>query len=317
MVTTSSADDRPDITVVVTACEDSPALRACLARVREQASALGAEVLLACNVDETALDETSRAEVARLVTRVVYEPEPGKSNALNAAVGAARGRVVAFTDDDALPDQGWLAAITAPILSGSDEVSGCGGPVLPVFPHGGPPDWLRHLMGRTRSTFLGPYHFLGHEPRAYSETDFGAGLPFGASCAFTREALRAHPYRPELGPNRKTGLAGGEDTEVALRLLRAGHRLRYVPGARVHHPVHPDRMTLDWVRRRHRTLGRETVLLQRALGDEVPDADTLREHIRTCEGHGLRRLLRKPRHKFRRELRRISLEGSLEEVLSW
>jgi len=75
-------------------------------------------------------------------------------------------------------------------------------------------------------------------------------------------------------------------------------------------------MTLEWVRRRHRVLGRETVRLQRALGDPVPDADTLRDHVRTCEGRGLRRLLRRPRHRFRRRLRRLSLEGALEEVLS-
>lgn len=304
------------VSVVVTACEDSSALRACLERVARQGRLISAEVLLVCNVEEAEFSESSRRELSALVTRVLFEPEPGKSNALNSAVLAAQGHVIAFTDDDALPDEGWLEAITAPLLS-DDTLTGCGGPVLPVFPPGGPPDWLRHLMGRTRSTFLGPYHFLGNEELAYGESDFGSGLPFGASCAFRRQALLDHPYRPELGPNRVTGLQGGEDTEFALHLLRTGHRLRYVPAARVHHPVHPDRMTLDWLERRHRTLGRETVLIQRALGEEVPDADLLREHIRTCEGRGLRKLLRKPRHKFRRRLRRISLEGSLEEVLSW
>lgn len=316
METTHPEDTARAVSVVVTACEDSRALRDCLEHIARQAEPLGAEVILACNIDEADLSETSRRELAGQVTRVLFEPEPGKSNALNTAVREARGHVVAFTDDDALPDEGWLVAITAPLLA-DDVVTGCGGPVLPVFPPGGPPHWLRHLMGRTRSTFLGPYHFLGNEPLWYSESDFGAGLPFGASCAFRRQALLDHPYRPELGPNRVTGLQGGEDTELALHLLRTGHRLRYVPAARVHHPVCPDRMTLDWLKRRHRTLGRETMLIQRALGEDVPDADLLREHIRTCEGRGLRKLLRQPRHKFRRTLRRLSLEGSLEEVLTW
>lgn len=304
----------PDVSVVVTACEDSTALRDGLDRLRIQASSLGAEVVVAFNVAADGIGATAREELARSGAHLLFEPQPGKSHALNAAVRAARGRVVAFTDDDALPDEGWLHAITEPVRAG--EVTGCGGPVLPVFPPGGPPDWYRHLLGRTRSTFLGPFHFLGHRPLAYRETELGAGLPFGASCAYARDALLAHPYRPELGPNRKTGIQGGEDTELALHLLRAGHTLRYVPAARVHHPVRPERMTLAWVRDRHRTLGRETVRLRRALGDAVPDAATLREHIRTCEGRGLRRRLRKRRHRFRRALRRLSLEGELEEVLA-
>ena len=312
--------DRPDsdsagISVVVTTCADSPALRACLARVVAQAAEADAEVILAFNVGESEVAPATSVELAGLGARLLFEPTPGKSHALNAAVREARGEVIAFTDDDALPDLGWLASITEPVLAGA--VTGCGGPVLPVFPPGGAPDWFRHLLGRTRSTFLGPYHFLGPERREYRETELGAGLPFGANCAFTREALLAHPYRPELGPNRATGLCGGEDTELALHLLRAGRRLDYVPAARVHHPVVPERMSLEWVRHRHHVLGRETVLLQRALGDDVPDPDTLRDHIRTCEGRGLRRRLRKPRHAFRRELRRISLEGALEEVLGW
>lgn len=315
MSTTDREGGAPAVTVVVTACEDSPALRTCVAQVVAQATALDGEVLLAFNVGEDEIPAAAREALAATGARLLHEPEPGKSHALNAAVQAARGGVVAFTDDDALPDEGWLEALTAPIHAG--VVIGTGGPVLPVFPPDGPPDWFRHLLGRTRSTFLGPYHFLGHEACGYAETALGAGLPFGASCAYARDALLAHPYDPDLGPNRATGLHGGEDTELALHLLRNGERLLYVPAARVHHPVRRERMTLDWVRHRHRVAGREAVRIQRALGDPVPDVDTLRDHIRTCEGRGLRRLVRKPRHRFRRHLRRLTLEGSLEEVLTW
>ena len=305
---------RPRISAVVTTCADSPALRSCVERLLDQAAVLHAEVLVAFNVAETDVAGSTAADLSGLGARVLFEPRPGKSNALNAAVAQARGSAVAFTDDDALPDEGWLEAITAPLLAEDDDVAGSGGPVLPVFPPGGPPDWFRELLARTRSTFLGPYHFLGNEPLEYAETDFGAGLPFGASCAFRRDALLQHPYHPALGPNRATGLLGGEDTALALELLREGGRLRYVPAARVHHPVLPQRMTRAWVEHRHRVLGRETVELKRALGEDVHEPETLRDHIRTCEGRGLRRLLRHPRHQYRRYLRRRMLEGMLEEV---
>lgn len=306
----------PTVSVVVTACGDSPLLREGLARLATQAQAADAETILALNVAQESVPEASRAALSGLVTRTLYVAEPGKSRALNAAVGGARGEVVAFTDDDALVDAGWLAAITTPILAEDGEIVGCGGPVLPVFPEGGAPPWLRHLLGRTRSTFLGPYHFLGNRALDYAETDLGAGLPFGASCAYARSALLAHPFRVELGPNRQTGLKGGEDTELALHLLRAGHRLRYVPEARVWHPVAPERMTYEDVCARHRALGRETIRMQRALGDEVPSVEELRAHIASCAGFRLRRVFRRRNHKMRRELRRLTLEGQLEEVLA-
>jgi len=288
-----------------------------VARILRQASRLRGEVIVAFNFGEDDLPPGALDALAAPGARLVFEPTPGKSSALNAGVDAARGHVVAFTDDDALPDEGWLGAITAPMGEGGDAVSGCGGPVLPVFPPGGAPAWFRHLLARTRSTFLGPYHFLGNEELVYAETELGAGLPLGANCAYRRDVLLEHPYRPDLGPNRASGLLGGEDTELALHLLRGGHHLRYVPAARVHHPVAPDRLRLEWVRHRYHVLGRETVLLQRALGDPVPTPDELREDIRTCEGRGLRRRVRKPLHAFRRHLRRLTLEGMLEEVLTW
>ncbi|MFV1959403.1 MAG: glycosyltransferase family 2 protein, partial [Planctomycetota bacterium] len=111
-----------------------------------------------------------------------------------------------------------------------------------------------------------------------------------------------------------TRLLGGEDTELAIRLLRAGHRLRYVPGARVYHPVAPERMAWEFVMHRHRMLGRETVIMSRELGEEVPTAARLRRELRRSWGGPLRRLVR-PRHrKRRRALRRAMYEGALEEV---
>ncbi len=305
----------PAISVAVTACADSPALRRCLDRVGQQARSRGGEVLLAVNAPATDLASASRAALAGLAHRVLYEPEPGKSNALNAAVRAAAGPVIAFTDDDALPDLGWLEAITAPLLAGTDAPSGCGGPVLPVFPEGGPPSWLRHLMARTDSTFLGPYHFLGPRQLDYVESNLGARLPFGASCAFDREVLLSNPYSPRLGPNRRTGLRGGEDTELALRLLRAGHRLRYVPAARVYHPVARERMTWSFVRDRHHALGREVFLLLRELGDAEPGPAQLRRKVRRMRRASLRNLARSRRRRLRRTLRLATIEGALEECL--
>src|SRR5579863_10079992 len=40
--------------------------------------------------------------------RYLFEGQQGLSNARNAGIAAARGRVLAFTDDDVIIDPGWL-----------------------------------------------------------------------------------------------------------------------------------------------------------------------------------------------------------------
>jgi glycosyltransferase involved in cell wall biosynthesis len=300
--------------VVVTACDDSPVLRRNLDRIAAQAAPLGAEVVLVVNrsADEFAL----APELESRVSRVVFESQPGKSNALNRAVEDCASRVIAFTDDDALPDDGWLREITAPLLAPGSDVCGAGGPVLPVFPAGGPPRWYRQIIARTRSSFLGPFHFLGNEPCDYVIPDGADPLPLGANCAYSLEALRAHPFRVDLGPNYHTRLRGGEDTVFALQCLMSGRRLVYVPGARVHHPVEPERMTLEYVRDGYKAQGKEYVRILRAVGRPLPSERRLRRAIHKHDYGWLRSLLAGPSRKLRRDLKRDFLITLLAETNS-
>jgi glycosyltransferase involved in cell wall biosynthesis len=56
---------------------------------------------------------TAFAERATMPTRYLFEKRPGLSRARNAGVRAARGDVIAFTDDDCLVDSQWIARIDA------------------------------------------------------------------------------------------------------------------------------------------------------------------------------------------------------------
>ena len=47
--------------------------------------------------------------------RHVFEPQPGKSFALNRGIGEARGNVLAFLDDDVTVEPTWLHNLTAPL----------------------------------------------------------------------------------------------------------------------------------------------------------------------------------------------------------
>lgn len=246
------APDGPPVTVVVTACADSTALRECLGAVREQAHALGGELLLAMNISSTALAAEARHALEALCDRLVFEPRVGKSHALNSAVSLSRGAVIAFTEDDAEPQPGWLAALSAPLLAPDRDppLVGCGGAVLPVYPQEGMPAWFRPMVeenqGKARMTLsLTPVHDLGQLSVDYQERT----APIGANCAYLREVFTSYHYDTRLGPNRETGLRGGEDALLGRLLLRDGYRLRYCPDARVRHRAHPEHMTEACLRR--------------------------------------------------------------------
>lgn len=62
------------------------------------------------------------------VFRYILETKPGKSRALNAAIREARGDIIAFTDDDCIPDSGWVESIVKE-FDNDPELSVLGGRV--------------------------------------------------------------------------------------------------------------------------------------------------------------------------------------------
>lgn len=300
-----SESKTPRATVVVTACSVERGLPGTLAAVRAQADAADAEVLLVFNVAEDEIPADDLDGVAPLVDRVLFEPRPGKSVALNSAVEAAGSEIVAFTDDDAVPREGWLEAVVAP-FEADGTLEGVGGRVVPVFPDAPPPAWYVRLVRRKPSHFLGPKHDLGDAEIDY-ELPLGDSIspvPLGANCAWRRSVLLRIPYREELGPNRATGMRGGEDTCLALEVLAAGGRIRYVPDAIVEHPVEPERMTRDYVIEGFRRQGREYGTVMRTLGRTVADPARMRRAANRGEDAWWLRTLQGPYKTFKRELRR-------------
>jgi glycosyltransferase involved in cell wall biosynthesis len=171
--------------------------------------------------------------------RYLFEPQPGKSHALNVGVREARGEVLAFVDDDVTVEPTWLQNLTTPLRAGA--WAGAGGRILPVWRQP-PPRWLP-----TNEPYgLAPLAVfdLGSEPGPIPEP------PFGTNMAFRREMFsRYGGFRTDLGP-RPGSQIRGEDTEFGRRLISGGEVLRYEPSAIVHHPVSGERLKkqyfLDW-----------------------------------------------------------------------
>lgn len=246
-MSTHVASDRSlAVTVLVATHNRAPLLRQTLEALIEQKTPkdLDWEILV---VDNGSTDDT--LEVFRTMAmrapgrfRYLFEPNLGKSRALNAGIAVARGGVIALTDDDVSPAADWVA--TAATVLDRRSVDGAGGRILPRW-EVEPPSWL-----------LGSRQLLGY--LAIMEFDKPAMLPvpperppqvWGANMVFRREALRAlGGFDTRLGP------VGGrrfceEDGDIVRRMLTAGRAVAYDPALTVFHRVPRARVKRAYFRR--------------------------------------------------------------------
>jgi GT2 family glycosyltransferase len=171
----------------------------------------------------------------------VLEVSPGVSRAKNLGASMAKYDLLAFTDDDAIPDRGWLTALTSAFASPS--VSCVTGLTLPSNLDTRAEQIFEDHVGFP-STFARRLFDLGEnrppEPLfPYTTGQLGAGVNM---------ALRADVFR-ELGGfdcalGTGTKSRGGEDLALLLDLLQSGHQLAYEPAAVVRHRHRSDMTAL-------------------------------------------------------------------------
>lgn len=197
---------------------------------------------------------------ARLPIEISEGPGTGKVPALTLAARKLEGDLVVLTDDDILPEPGWLRALEA-AADAHPETSIFGGAIQPVpIDELGPwydasEDYALDLFGRTRDV-SGPVN--------------GADVIFGPNMMMRREAALAALTDPApLGPS-PAGRSGkrifplGDESEMIDRLEKAGVLSRFVPEACVGHMVRAFQTDLGFMLQRAQNHGRGVAL--RAIG---------------------------------------------------
>lgn len=200
----------PDVSIVVPTRGREELLSRCLSTLLHQTlSAERYEVLVvddgpSAETAEVVHDAAASGDVA--VSYLVTDGGVGPAAARNVGWRAAAAPILAFTDDDTVPDLKWLEAGLAALTA--DFAAATGRIIIPLPPE--PTDYERDAARLADAGFV------------------------TANCFFRRSALEAIG-----GFDERFREAWREDTDAWFSLLDKGLRLTNAPDAVVVHPIRP------------------------------------------------------------------------------
>jgi GT2 family glycosyltransferase len=231
------SDHCPRISVVVCTFNGEKTLRACLEGLM-QIRYPDFEVIV---VNDGSTDAT-RAIAEEYDVRVISSENRGLAAARNTGMQAAGGEIVAYIDDDAVPDRDWLLHIAAEFAR--SDYAGVGGPnVAPV----------------ARSAITGCYADAPGTPIHVLLSDREAEHVPGCNMAFRKATLEG------VGGFEEEFRIAGDDVDLCWRLLAAGHRLGFGAAALV---WHKPRRSIRAYWRQQREYGRAEAMLERRWPDK-------------------------------------------------
>jgi glycosyltransferase involved in cell wall biosynthesis len=207
-----------DLSLIISTRNRCQQLGRCLEAMHQLKTERHWELIIMDNgsTDETAAVVRGFIAASSLTTAYVFEARPGKSTALNTALGIARGQILAFTDDDCYPAQDFLDCVWSAF---KDPAVG-------------------YITGRILLHDPSDYPIAINEstaPLCFPAGSFlVAGSVFGANMAFRREVLHGiGGFDPLLGPGAM--FVAAEDTEAAARASATGWKGLYRPEVVVRH----------------------------------------------------------------------------------
>jgi GT2 family glycosyltransferase len=174
----------------------------------------------------------------------VRQAHAGPAAARNRGASHARGRFLAFIDDDCIPGEDWLGSFESALRKHPRTV--VGGPTINTLD--------RNLFSEASQLLV-----------SYASKSTSAEDPshrFFPSCNL---GLDRRVFEKAGGFDRRFPGAGGEDREFCSRLASSGHRLHFAPDAVV---FHRHRLTFAGYVKQHAAYGRGATLFRRLYADQ-------------------------------------------------
>jgi len=203
--------ERPDVSLLICTRDRSASLAATLASIVRAAAAAPALAVEVIVVDNGSRDDTPRRLDAWQPPFPVHrlrEARPGLARARNRGLAAARGRIVAMTDDDCVLHTDYFVAL-AGVFAGLAAPVIVGGRIL----LGDPADLPVTVKLEDHPMTCPPGHFPG-------------GFVMGANLAFTADVpRRVGGFDDRFGAGAP--FVAAEDTDFLFRAMRCGIALHY------------------------------------------------------------------------------------------
>lgn len=156
---------------------------------------------------ESLVEAVQAAHQAGLQISYARQEAKGPAAARNLGIKKARGKIIAMTDSDTLPEQTWLRKLYEALIENPEAVG---------------------IEGKVYAENETEFHPLGEGP-----VNKSGGVYLTCNCAYRRDALFAVGGFDETFP-----YPAYEDTELAARMLQLGS-IVWQPEAIVIHPQRP------------------------------------------------------------------------------
>lgn len=175
------------------------------------------EVILVDDGSDEPIDTVIAPFRAELDVTVLRQPNAGPANARQSGADVARGRYLAFTDDDCVLAPDWLEVLERACAA----ASGCaiGGRTVNALPEN-------------------PYSSASQLLTGYLYAHYNRDPADARSFATNNLVFPAHLFRKIGGLDRAWSIQGGEDRDLCRRWVEQGHRMVYRPDLVVLHAHH-------------------------------------------------------------------------------
>lgn len=222
-VTAASILQHPRISIIINTDGRAKSLEATLNSL-QQLDYPNFEVCVVYGPTDDGTKEVAEGWSDRL--KIAHCPSRNLSRSRNIGLALSSGEIVAFLDDDAIPEPEWLDQVIAPFRDSKVDVSG---------------GFLLDHTGVTFQWRYGTADRLGRADLTWNKPTPEFNFPLsnsyphviGANSVFRRSKLI------EVGGFDENFAYYLDETDVILRILDAGGHIAQVEGARVHHKFRP------------------------------------------------------------------------------
>ncbi|ASC70500.1 EAL domain-containing protein/glycosyl transferase [Halomicronema hongdechloris C2206] len=233
-----------DISVAIPTYNGAQRLPCLLDRLRSQQHVdhITWEIIVCDNnsLDETAqvTQQYQRTWTGAAELQYCFVAEQGAAFARQRAVESARGKLIAFLDDDNLPEDDWVAKAWN-FAQQHPEAGAFGSQIHGDFEQA-PPEEFKHIACFLAIVERGP------NPHRYDQHT--KVLPPGAGLVVRRDAwLQSVPRRLFLNNKGKAAGLASEDLEAILYIRKAGWEVWYNPAMVVYHQIPKGRLQKEYL----------------------------------------------------------------------